>query len=188
MAMPWKRAKQIAAALRGMGEFPEKYHGSRTMEELNRLFAACFRIQREASDTCQCCGHGRHDHDVWYGCNQCGCKTPLYREVPLIVENVKGAQPWVGRAKYRYGSFFLWGDVPALMPSTRAGMKCNPDGQGGNGGDFGWDNTPMRRGNSHSASRKAASAQIAKIPFPLAQHIARVFKAELPQKIAETGL
>jgi len=36
--------------------------------------------------------------------------------IPLIVENVKGAQPWVGRAKWHYGSFYLWGDVPALMP------------------------------------------------------------------------
>lgn len=36
--------------------------------------------------------------------------------LPLIVENVKGAQPWVGSAKWHYGSFYLWGDVPALMP------------------------------------------------------------------------
>lgn len=38
--------------------------------------------------------------------------------VPIVVENVKGAQPWVGRAKWHYGSYFLWGDVPALMPMT----------------------------------------------------------------------
>jgi hypothetical protein len=30
--------------------------------------------------------------------------------------------------------------------------------------------------SSASLTRKAASAQIAKIPFPLAQHVARVFK------------
>jgi hypothetical protein len=35
-----------------------------------------------------------------------------------------------------------------------------------------------RRFAGGSNARKAASAQIAKIPFPLAQHIARVFKAE----------
>lgn len=39
-------------------------------------------------------------------------------ECPLIVENVKGAQPWVGSARWHYGSFYLWGDVPALMPTT----------------------------------------------------------------------
>jgi hypothetical protein len=39
-------------------------------------------------------------------------------ECPIVVENVKGAQPWVGRARWHYGSFYLWGDVPALMPTT----------------------------------------------------------------------
>jgi len=55
------------------------------------LFNACFRIQREASEAA-----GRH--------------------IPLIVENVRGAQDWVGPARWKYGSFYLWGDVPALMP------------------------------------------------------------------------
>jgi hypothetical protein len=108
MAMPWKRAKQIARALRGEDEFPEGYRGSRTIAELTRLFDACFRIQREACDAA-----GRH--------------------IPLVVENVKGAQPWVGKARWSFGSFYLWGDVPALMPATVAAQK-NPgfrfDGSG----------------------------------------------------------
>src|SRR6185436_5049590 len=57
----------------------------------NSLFDACFRIQREA-----CEAAGRH--------------------IPLVVENVRGAQPWVGRARWNFGSFYLWGDIPALMP------------------------------------------------------------------------
>ena len=57
----------------------------------NSLFEACFRIQREA-----CEAAGRH--------------------IPLIVENVKGAQKWVGRSRWAFGSYHLWGDVPALMP------------------------------------------------------------------------
>lgn len=93
MAMPWQRAKQIARALRGEGDFPAGYKGSRTISELNALFDACFRIQREAGEAA-----GRH--------------------IPLVVENVKGAQPWVGRARWSYGSYYLWGDVPALMPTT----------------------------------------------------------------------
>lgn len=60
----------------------------------NSLFEACFRIQREA-----CEAAGRH--------------------IPLVVENVRGAQPWVGRARWNFGSFYLWGDVPALMPIGR---------------------------------------------------------------------
>src|ERR1700680_4319374 len=59
----------------------------------NTLFEACFRIQREACDAA-----GRH--------------------IPLVVENVRGAQKWVGRARWNFGSFYLWGDVPALMPPT----------------------------------------------------------------------
>jgi hypothetical protein len=34
----------------------------------------------------------------------------------MVVENVRGAQKWVGRSRWHYGSFHLWGDVPALMP------------------------------------------------------------------------
>ena len=68
----------------------------------NALFEACFRIQREA-----CEAAGRH--------------------IPLIVENVRGAQPWVGRARWAFGSFFLWGDVPALMPVTLRAAKVPSD-------------------------------------------------------------
>lgn len=98
MAMPWKRGKAIAAALRGQCEFPAGYTGSRTIPELTALFDACFRIQREASEAAR-------------------------RHIPLVVENVKGAQPWVGRAAWNYGSYYLWGDVPALMPVTFAAQK-----------------------------------------------------------------
>jgi hypothetical protein len=95
MAMPWSRAKQIERALRGEDEFPAGYKGSRTVVELTALFDACFRIQREA-----CEAAGRH--------------------IPLIVENVRGAQKWVGRSRWAFGSFHLWGDVPALMPMTKS--------------------------------------------------------------------
>ena len=91
MAMPWSRAKQIQRALRGNGEFPEGYAGSRTVAELTALFDACFRIQREA---CEAAGH----------------------HIPMVVENVRGAQEWVGKARWNFGSYYLWGDVPALMP------------------------------------------------------------------------
>ena len=70
---------------------------------LNRLFNACSRIQAEAS-----LAAGRH--------------------IPLVIENVRGAQPWVGRARWNFGSFYLWGDVPALMPAAVKAQKFNPDG------------------------------------------------------------
>lgn len=264
MAMPWRRAKQIGRALRGQDVFPEGYRGSQSIEELNDLFYQPQRIQREASEAA-----GRY--------------------IPLVQENVRGAEPWVGRAAFRYGSFYLWGDVPALMPLAErvtklsggaswyppsdprhqpgldftrlAGQKANPDGtdhgsgswfavadsknrgskntggswfniglpgqkvtnnnpargDGEKGGDrnahrasggtlksarftnpeelptFGQDvgdgvkgggdwfsdpsspSSPSRQSGSRSPARKAASARIAKIPAPLASHIARVY-------------
>jgi len=98
MAMPWQRGKQIARALRGQDEFPAGYRGSRTIAELTALFDACFRIQREA-----CEAAGRH--------------------IPMVVENVRGAEPWVGKARWSFGSYYLWGDVPALMPHRIGGVK-----------------------------------------------------------------
>jgi hypothetical protein len=179
-AMPWKKAKALPP--------PD-----------NTLFETCFRIQREA-----CEAAGRH--------------------IPLIVENVRGAQKWVGQARWNFGSFYLWGDVPALMPiASKAakvpGVRFDGSGrsfqsasvettgrksQGMNwsdrtkhGQDFtriagrqamegiksgndwfgaGADCSPQRRHASKSISRKAASAMIAKIPLPLARHIAATFR------------
>jgi hypothetical protein len=107
MAMPWSRAKQIGRALRGQDEFPANYTGSRTIAELTALFDACFRIQQEASEA-----KGGH--------------------IPMVVENVKGAQPWVGRARFNFGSFYLWGDVPALMPVAvrKPGFGTKQEGSG----------------------------------------------------------
>ncbi len=71
------------------------------IERLNALFNACFRIQREA---CEAAG--------WH--------------IPMVVENVQGAIPWVGRSRWNYGSYHLWGDVPALMPAPVAGRMKYP--------------------------------------------------------------
>lgn len=198
MAMPWTRAKQIARGLRGEGDFPPGYRGSRTIGELTALFDACFRIQREASAAA-----GRH--------------------IPMVVENVRGAEPWVGRAKWSFGSYYLWGDVPALMPHRHVGggswfaigspgqvaVHGNPDGrknpgfrfdgsgrsfqsesverhvEGGKGGSsFEDNNGPLRQGHSKSPARKAASARIAKIPLPLSQWIAWTYRPEMAAQTA----
>lgn len=72
-------------------------------KSLTDLFNQCFRIQREVSATA---GH----------------------YVPMVVENVRGAQRWVGKARWNFGSFYLWGDVPALMPIPMRGKNktCCP--------------------------------------------------------------
>src|ERR1700686_2882871 len=64
MAMPWKRAKAKAAAIRADTT-------GAALEQLNRLFNSCFRLQFEASKAAG-------------------------RRIPLIVGNGRGATPWVG--------------------------------------------------------------------------------------------
>ncbi len=279
MAMPWSLAKAKAERIRS---------SQLEWARLTQLFYACFRIAREAG-------------------------------VPLVLENVKGAQPWVGRAQANYGSFFLWGNIASVgnaivsqtpkfgeaLRARRRGGKSgrpnrqgvmawttgriegywsdfngskndggswfaigspgqenvgqNPDGRkvpGLNWSNYGqpgykaeafndtavkqttgeawaslyaghldgendgrkvpmnfhehektgkpgrsfqsvavedgqkgfvtglgkghdWRQDPSGRFNSKSSARKAASAQIAKIPFPLASHIARIFKPDI---------
>ncbi len=204
MAMPWKRAKEKAAWYR---EFP---FGRPRQEQLNRLFNACFRIQREASEATKVCDRCAATgcvsmmldavlrHREVRSCQKClGTGRVAGRHVPMVVENVKGAQPWVGRAKWHYGSFYLWGDVPALMPLTsgrkngggswfaqehnRKGAGNNPDGRKlpeGNCSPRRWEDRQVARlrDAGSSSKRGQASAEIAKIPFPLAQHIAKVYK------------
>ena len=146
----------------------------------NSLFEACFRIQREASEAA-----GRH--------------------IPMVVENVKGAQKWVGRARWNFGSFYLWGDVPALMPIaiarknnggswfaigspgqketgknpvqelTAAGVK-NKDADGYERTHPNAFGWKKPRTSSHSKARKFASAMVAKIPIALSRHIAASWK------------
>jgi hypothetical protein len=90
----------------------------------NSLFDACFRIQREA-----CEAAGRH--------------------IPLVVENVCGAQKWVGRARWHYGSFYLWGDVPALMPFTFRGAKGKPYETGNKNDGGSWFNVAHNTTSGH---------------------------------------
>jgi hypothetical protein len=197
MAMPWKRAKNLARWYRAN---PVR------IVELNALFDACFRIRREASEAAS-------------------------RHIPMIIENVRGACPWVGQSRWNFGSFHLWGDIPALMPTGQAikaqslasvereGVKapgmnwsdqtkrdqdftrhagkhavgrspapgdgvrftsrdCGVEGIK-NGNDWfgaGENCSLQRKAASGSSARKAASAMIAKIPATLSRHIARVFK------------
>jgi site-specific DNA-cytosine methylase len=142
-------------------------------KRLTALFDACFRIQREA-----CEASGRH--------------------IPLVVENVRGAQKWVGRSRWNFGSFHLWGNIPALMPIGKkfktVGMNwCNRELRGQDftriasrqfvdegtkqGGDCFNQSQPSisRMCSSKSTARKAASAMIAKIPFALSSYIGRVY-------------
>lgn len=112
----------------------------------NTLFDACFRIQREASEAA-----GRH--------------------ISLVVENVRGAQPWVGRARWNFGSYYLWGDVPGLMPFGRPFKSPGKDWS-----KFGTPGYAAAAFNgSNDSERPFRTAMIAKIPLPLSSWIARTY-------------
>jgi hypothetical protein len=149
MAMPWGRAKVDVAWQRYFRDSGSPFADPFT---LNALFDVCFRIQREASEAA---GY----------------------QIPMVVENVKGAQTWVGRAAWHFGSYYLWGDVPALMPSTlgrKNGTKAGGDWFGTYADEKAAGTiSPGRLYGKSSTARAAASAQIAKIPFELSNWIAR---------------
>jgi hypothetical protein len=199
MAMPWTKAKK---------KEQEILSDPKEQVRLTDLFNQCFRIQREVSEAAQ-------------------------RYVPIIIENVRGAQKWVGKARWNFGSFYLWGDIPALMPipgktAKVPGFRFDGSGQsfqtasvnkceGAKTSGMNWSDrskrgqdftrvagiqsdgvkgfTPHgqplgknelgRRYGSKSRKRKEASAIIAKIPLPLAQWIARVYKTPIGERIEQ---
>lgn len=145
------------------------------LRKLNALYDAQFRLQREASEA-----KGHH--------------------IPMIVENVRGARPWVGPAAWNFGSYYLWGDVPALMPQPVKATKVPGfrfDGSGrsfqtasvneatkstggswfniGAPGQKGVRRNPVVNAGGSVKVREKATASISKIPDALSRHIGRVY-------------
>jgi hypothetical protein len=101
---------------------------------------------------------------------QCQAVEAAGRYIPMIVENVRGAQPWLGRAAWHFGSYYLWGDVPALMPFSNGSKGFAPRFE---------DTFFARKFWSTSVGRRKAVATVSMIPFPLAQWIAKVYLPRL---------
>jgi hypothetical protein len=79
-------------------------------------------------------------------------------KAPLVQENVRGAQPWVGRSALHRGPFHLWGDVPAVVPDFAVASKSAMY-------------SPRRTAAAYAVRR----AERAKIPFELARYFGQVF-------------
>jgi len=109
------------------------------------------------------------DKRLW----EAAIRIALEAGVPLIIENVRGAQYFWGRAAWKCGPYYFWGSVPALWPDLPVKRKSVID-------DI---KNGSRRGlsvaaqfGSHSERRRECTARAAKIPEPLARYIARVYK------------
>jgi len=79
----------------------------------------------------------------------------IAREVraPLVLENVRSAQPWLGRAAWNWGACYLWGDgVPVLR------LKVPP-------------------GNGKERLSSTARMRRAKVPMELAKWVAEYHAA-----------
>ena len=61
-------------------------------------------------------------------------------KAPLILENVRGAEKFMGKRTWNYGSYYFWGEMPALIPipflkengimSHRKGFQRSKPGSG----------------------------------------------------------
>lgn len=72
------------------------------------------------------------------------------KSLPIILENVRAAQNWLGRSAGNCGAFHLWGDVPIILPVFAA-----------------------RKKESLSSRRRAERAVV---PLDLARHVARCYR------------
>lgn len=117
------------------------------------------------------------DKSIWQACDRIAREC----EAPMVLENVRGAQKYMGKAKAHYGSFYLWGDVPALLPIG----KPQKGFQHLRSQNFGADKDLLIRQGfggsgrnlaSKSSKRKEWSAQVAMIPPELARWIGDCFK------------
>lgn len=141
------------------------------------------------------------DKTIWEACE----KIAKELDAPMILENVRGAERYMGKAKAHYGSYYLWGNVPALLPmgNPRKGFTRVKDESfsGGRDGKQFRGNTPVSNlwrdithmreardgkmyrkiegtptaGKHGSRARKEWSAKVAIIPIELSTWIGEVF-------------
>jgi C-5 cytosine-specific DNA methylase len=109
------------------------------------------------------------DKTLWNAAIRIG----LEAGVPTLIENVRGAQYWWGRANWKCGPFYFWNDTPALWPYVPLKVKAVVDNIK-NGKRRG--KAVNARYGSRSKQRAEVTAMSSKIPFELERYIASVYK------------
>lgn len=66
------------------------------------------------------------DLSIWNAC----VRIAQEAEVPIVIENVRSAQKFMGKCALNIGTRYLWGDVPVLKPDILNG-KWTKGRQGG---------------------------------------------------------
>ena len=111
------------------------------------------------------------DKSIWLACERIAEEA----EAPLILENVIGAQDFMGKAARRYGSYYLWGDIPALLPAGKPARKSIIPNGNKRCTDVSVIEKHAYRFSSKSKDRKEWSAKAAMIPFELSHWIGECF-------------
>lgn len=96
---------------------------------------------------------------------------------PYVMENVRCAEKFVGKAVNHCGPFYLWGNaVPAIMPRdlymVRKGMDMCSSQLSGEALQKARRANPLIWTSSKSKARKELTAKAAMIPLPLSSYIA----------------
>jgi len=111
------------------------------------------------------------DTSIWEACVRIAKEC----NAPLVLENVRGAQKYMGKAAAHYGSYYLWGDVPAMLPIGGGikGFKHNYEGITKCSNRF--EDYPHSAMGSKTVKRKEWSANAAMIPYELALWVGACF-------------
>lgn len=140
------------------------------------------------------------DDSIWKACERIAKELGA----PLILENVRGARKWIRKEDWHYGSFYFWGETPALLPTgcPRKGFgggKHNPEepfgfrrdgrrilkskqfaGEYERAGGLKLKDRNLSAGRDDAGGREQWSAKVAMIPLELAEWIGRIFHPSPP--------
>jgi hypothetical protein len=149
-----------------------EYAGQLVLQEVTTVCGAQIRVASLIVASPPCTEFSRFGKPCWFDVKSlpwpelsvslvnAARRIAFEADVPLVLENVRDAQRFIGRAAAHVGSFYLWGDLPALLPfKLIKGCK----------------HTHSQRGENHRCacgvpSVRAASKR-AVIPFELAKYI-----------------
>jgi hypothetical protein len=123
----------------------------------------------------------------WMGISLFGYARQLIEATgkPFIMENVSGAEAFVGKADYHFGPFYVWGNClsrgwpwPVEFKKLRKGIDL-----GSSKAVKGMSREEIKayrkqfgimQSGSKSPERKASTAKAAEIPIALASHVAQM--------------
>ncbi len=153
-----------SSALAAKGVLLERYPGIFIRADIRTLTGRLFRSDAKLIvGSPPCTEFSRWDWDMAFRrshpdfpfcCKHLELVETVFRiakeaNVPLVLENVRGLERWIGPARAHYGPYYLWGDVPALLPDV--------------------DQRATFKGKFRSPGARA------EIPFELSRHIGESF-------------